>query len=90
MTSLRYGVGMTIQMTIRLADEAADFVDQTVAEGRFSSRAEYLGWLVRRDAMHRRAVADLEKLRAVTADGDPYPELAGLADYAAGVPLDLD
>lgn len=81
---------MTIQMTIRLADEAADFVDQTVAEGRFSSRAQYLGWLVRRDAMHRRATADIQKLRAVTGDGDPYPELAGLAEYAAGLPLDID
>ncbi len=87
---MRYGFGMTIQMTIRLADEAADFVDQTVAEGRFSSRAEYLGWLVRRDAMHRRAVADLEKLRAATGDGDPYPEFAGLAEHAAGLPSDLD
>lgn len=81
---------MTIQMTIRLADEAADFVDRTVAEGRFSSRAAYLGWLVRRDAMHRRAVVDIEKLRAATGDGDPYPELAGLAAFAAGLPLDLD
>ena len=81
---------MTMQMTIRLADEAGEFVDQTVAEGRFSSRAEYLGWLVRKDAMHRRAVADIEKLRAVTGDGDPYPELAGLADYTADLALDLD
>ena len=81
---------MTTQMTIRLADEAADFVDRTVAAGRFSSRADYLGWLVRKDAMHRQAVADIEKLRAVTGDADPYPELAGIADYAGSLSLELD
>lgn len=90
MTSPRYGCGMTTQMTIRLADEAAEFVDRTVAEGRFTSRADYLSWLVRRDAMRRRAIADVEKLRAITGDGDPYPELSGLAEYAADLPLDID
>ncbi len=81
---------MTIQMTVRLADEAAAFVDQTVAEGHFSSRAEYLGWLVRRDAMQRRAATDLAKLAAITGDGDPYPEFADIAASVAADRIDLD
>jgi len=49
--------------------------------------ASYLTLLVQRDAMRRRSLADLQRMKA---DGEPYPELDGLASSAAGTPLDLD
>ena len=78
---------MTTQITVRLADDAVQAVDETVREGLFASRATYLTWLVQRDAMRRRSLADLQRM---AAEGEPYPELHGLATSAAATPLDLD
>ena len=80
---------MTTQLTVRMADDAVAHVDRTVAEGTFTSRAAYLSWLVRKDAMRRRAIEDIAKLQALGGE-DPYPELAGLADWVNEHPLPLD
>ncbi len=44
-------------MTVRLSDEATDFLDARVAVGPFTSRALYLTWLVEREAQRERALA---------------------------------
>jgi Arc/MetJ-type ribon-helix-helix transcriptional regulator len=80
---------MSTQMTVRMADESMEHVDRLVAEGAFASRAQYLNWLVRKDAMLRRSLADLARVVDAAGDGnDPYGELAGVADVAAGVSFD--
>ncbi len=63
-------------MTVRVSDRAADHIDAVVRNGRFESRAQYLTWLVEREARRQRDLADLEKLRAAGALDDPTPELA--------------
>lgn len=74
-----------MQMTVRLTDDAAADVDRLVGEGSFVSRAAYLNWLVQRDSMRRRSLADLDRLRELAGgpDADPYPEFAGLREFAA-------
>ncbi len=81
---------MSTQVTVRLADESVEHVDHLVAMGAFSSRAQYIDQLVRRDAMLRRSLADLARLHEFAGeDGDPYPEFAGL-DAMATMPSDME
>lgn len=54
-------------MTVRMSDEAADHIDAAVQQGRFDSRAQYLTWLVEREARRQRDLNDLERLRAAGA-----------------------
>ncbi len=84
----RYVRGMSHQLTVRLADASVQHVDQLVADGAFPSRAQYLDYLVRRDVMLRRSLADLEKLAEFAEDGEPYPEFVGLGSWASA-PIDL-
>ena len=81
---LRYGSGMTIQMTVRLPDDVASYIDERVSEGAAGSRAEMIARAVR----HER---ELEILAALRDRGETlYPDLAGLVDWAAERPLDLE
>jgi Arc/MetJ-type ribon-helix-helix transcriptional regulator len=81
---LRYGSGMTIQMTVRLPDDVASYIDERVSEGAAGSRAEIIARAVR----HER---ELEILAALRDQGETlYPDLAGLVDWAAERPLDLE
>ena len=79
---------MTHQLTVRLADASVQHVDQLVADGAFPSRAQYLDYLVRRDVMLRRSLADLAKLADFAVGDEPYPEFAGLGPWAS-LPIDL-
>lgn len=67
-------------MTVRIPDDSARQIDKVVSEGLFPSRAAYLDWLVRKEAMRQRALADLVTLREAAGDGDPYPELDWVAE----------
>ena len=79
---------MTVQMTVRLSDESARYIDELVATGRASSRAAALDKVVRRQK--RREAAQRDAL--IYARGGEDPELAGFADAAIGTlrPGDLD
>lgn len=72
---------MSKQIAVRLPDELVEFVDRTVASGDARSRASVVTRALERE--RRRAVAeeDAEILARSGAD----PELAGLAEHAAGV-----
>lgn len=59
---------MSVQMTIRLDDEAATFVDQAVHDGE-GSRASVINSALRREMRRRRAVRDAA-IYAATADPD--------------------
>jgi Arc/MetJ-type ribon-helix-helix transcriptional regulator len=73
---------MSTQVAVRLPDELVDFVDERVRAGEARSRAAVLARALERE--RRRAIAerDAEILARTGAD----PELAGLAEHAAGLP----
>lgn len=61
-------------MNISLPERLAEFVDERVASGRYSTSSDYLGELVRRDQ-------DREHLRSLLLEGAASP-LEGPADEA--------
>lgn len=75
---------MSKQIAVRLADELVDFVDAIVESGTERSRAAVVTRALQRERRRMVAARDAEIL-AVTG---PDPELAGLAEHTAGVPLD--
>lgn len=79
---------MSVQMTVRLSDESATYIDHLVVSGRAASRAAALDKLVRRQ--QRREAAQRDAL--IYARGGEDPELAAFADGAIASlqPGDLD
>ena len=80
-----YHIGMSKQIAVRLPDELVEFVDRAVASGDARSRASVVKRALERE--RRRAVA--EKDAEILARTGSDPELAGLAEHAAGVPSTL-
>ncbi|HWY19070.1 MAG TPA: YlcI/YnfO family protein [Solirubrobacteraceae bacterium] len=77
---------MSKQIAVRLPDELVDFVDELVGSGAGRSRAAVVTVALERE--HRRAVAARDA--EILARTGPDPELAGLAEHAAGLPSALD
>lgn len=77
---------MSKQIAVRLPDELVDFVDEMVGAGVERSRAAVVIRALERERRRAVAARDAE----ILAKNGPDPELAGLADYAAGLPSDLD
>jgi Arc/MetJ-type ribon-helix-helix transcriptional regulator len=78
---------MSRQLTIRIPDELASFVDRDVADGRATSRADAIAKVLAREQRRRAAEHDVELLIAHRAESH---DLDGLAEHAAGTPLDVD
>ena len=80
---------MTVQMTVRIPDELAEFVDSEVANGA-KSRAEVIARALRREVRRRRAEHDA----AIYAAKGEDPELESLIEWstqnAARIWADLD
>jgi Arc/MetJ-type ribon-helix-helix transcriptional regulator len=74
---------MSTQIAVRLPDELVAFVDQQVASGQAASRAQVVSRAVERERRRRAAERDAE----ILARQGQVPDLAGLADFAAGTPL---
>lgn len=81
-----YHLGMSKQIAVRLPDELVDFVDDLVRSGQGKSRAAVVVRALERE--RRRAVAERDAL--ILAEVGDDPELAGLAEYVAGLSLDID
>jgi Arc/MetJ-type ribon-helix-helix transcriptional regulator len=81
MVATRYHLGMSKQIAVRLPDELVEFVDRAVASGDARSRASVVTRALERE--RRRAIA--ERDAEILARSGPDPELAGLAEHAAGV-----
>lgn len=77
---------MSKQIAVRLPDELVDFVDEMVGSGAERSRAAVVIRALERERRRAVAARDAE----ILAKSGPDPELAGLAEYAAGLPSDLD
>mgnify|MGYP001265017405 CR=1 FL=1 len=75
---------MSKQIAVRLPDELVEFVDQVVDRGKARSRAAVVARALERERRRMAALRDAEILAAT----GPDPELAGLAEQAARLPLD--
>lgn len=69
---------------MRLADELVDFIDAVVESGTERSRAAVVTRASERERRRMVAARDAEILAA----SGPDPELAGLAEHAAGLPTE--
>ena len=75
---------MSKQIAVRLSDDLVAFVDEIVGSGREHSRAAVVARALERERRRLTAERDAE----ILASTGPDPELAGLAEYAAGVDVD--
>jgi Arc/MetJ-type ribon-helix-helix transcriptional regulator len=75
---------MTKQIAIRLPDDLVAFVDEIVDSGRERSRAAVVTRALERE--QRRTVAARDA--AILAATGPDPGLDGLAEHAAGLPIE--
>jgi Arc/MetJ-type ribon-helix-helix transcriptional regulator len=75
---------MSKQIAVRLPDELVAFVDEVVESGREPSRAAVVTAALERERRRAIAARDAEILAMTGTD----PDLAGLAEFAAGVGLD--
>jgi Arc/MetJ-type ribon-helix-helix transcriptional regulator len=85
---------MTIQITVRLDDEAVEFVDEQVRQGRARSRAAVVNQALARERRRAIAARDAAILSAeATAPGagghDP-DDLDDLNRHVASLPLGID
>lgn len=70
------------QISVRLPDDVVAQIDAAVAEGRAPSRTAYLlGSLVE---TQRRERAERDAAIIAACNGQPYPDLDGLVEWAAG------
>jgi Arc/MetJ-type ribon-helix-helix transcriptional regulator len=77
---------MSVQITVRIPDDLAAFVDEEVARGLASSRADAVARALRHERRRRTALADVAILQAASGEHD----LDALADHVAARPVALD
>jgi Arc/MetJ-type ribon-helix-helix transcriptional regulator len=75
---------MSKQIAVRLADDLVEFVDEIVDSGQQRSRAGVVTRALERERRRAIAARDAE----ILARTGPDPELAGLAEHFAGLPVD--
>lgn len=79
----RYRCEMSKQIAVRLDDDLVAFVDEIVQSGRERSRAAVVTRVLERERRRVIAARDAE----ILARTGPDPELVGLSDHAAALPL---
>ena len=78
----------TKQITIRVDEDLVDFVDSLVNTGSRTSRADAINHALARERRHQTTLHDVEIIKS--HDGEPYPDLDGLAEWASVQPLNID
>jgi antitoxin MazE3 len=82
---------MSVQMTVRIPDNLAKYVDDHVESGDAASRAEMiaraLDEMMRREERERE-MALVDELNA--RNESLYPDLDGLAEWGARQPMDIE
>jgi Arc/MetJ-type ribon-helix-helix transcriptional regulator len=76
---------MSRQIAVRLPDDLVDFVDEIVGSGSGRSRAAVVTQALERERRRVVAARDAE----ILARSGPDPQLAGLAEHAAGLASEL-
>lgn len=74
---------MSKQIAVRLPEDLVEFVDEVVGSGRGRSRAAVVTRALERERRRMVAARDAE----ILAVAGPDPDLAGLAEHAAGLPV---
>ena len=69
---------MTIQIAVRLPEDAVEFVDSQVSSGAAKSRADFIWHAIRREQRRLAAERDLEILIA-----HPYAEFEAMHEHIA-------
>jgi Arc/MetJ-type ribon-helix-helix transcriptional regulator len=82
---IRYHIGMSKQIAVRLSDELVGFVDELVERGEARSRAVVVTRALEREQRRALAQRDAE----ILARSGPDPDLESLAAYAGNKPLGL-
>lgn len=77
---------MSKQIAVRLPDDLVAFLDRLVRDGQVSSRAAVVSRALERERRRETAARDA----AILAQTDEDPDLDSLAEYVAGVPLNMD
>lgn len=80
-----YGDGMSTQMTVRIPDDLATFVDNQVAAGAVASRAEAIAVALRHEQRRLAAQRDAAIYAAAGSDTD----MNALAAWTAEQPMDV-
>ena len=82
---------MSVQVTVRIPDYLASFIDDRVRSGGAASRADAISQaldeLMRRDARER----EMALVDELNSRGEAlYPDLDGLAEWGADQPMDIE
>jgi Arc/MetJ-type ribon-helix-helix transcriptional regulator len=83
---IRYHLGMTIQIAVRLPDDIVAFVDEQVSSGAATSRAA----VVARALEHERRRAAAERDAAIYQAAARPHDFDELATWTAAQPIDID
>jgi Arc/MetJ-type ribon-helix-helix transcriptional regulator len=81
-----YSTGMSTQMTVRIPDDVAGFVDAQVAAGAAASRAEVIATALRHEQRRLAAQRDAAIYAAAGSDAD----MDALTAWTAAQPMGLD
>jgi Arc/MetJ-type ribon-helix-helix transcriptional regulator len=75
---------MSIQIAVRLPDDVVKFIDELVAHGEATSRAQVVSRALDRERRRRAAERDA----AIYAAEPPDPDMDAFATYVSRTPLD--
>jgi Arc/MetJ-type ribon-helix-helix transcriptional regulator len=81
---------MSVQITIRISEDSANFIDSLVAEGSAKSRAAAVDKMVLRQRRRAQAEQDLLRLIAVPPTAEDHQWLTQASAHADEVWADLD
>jgi Arc/MetJ-type ribon-helix-helix transcriptional regulator len=84
---VRYHIGMSKQIAVRLPEDLVEYVDGQVRSGAVTSRADAVAQALARERRRTRAAQDLAILLAERDVEDP-DRLDDLAEFARTVPID--
>lgn len=84
---MRYHIGMSKQIAVRLPEDLVEYLDGQVRVGAASSRAVAVARALGRERRRTRAAQDLAVLLGERDDEDP-DRLDDLAEFARRLPID--
>ena len=83
---IRYHIGMSKQIAVRLPDDLVDFIDDLIVRGEETSRAAIVARSLKRERRRLGALRDVEILKRSGPDED----MDALVAYLAQRPIGLD
>jgi Arc/MetJ-type ribon-helix-helix transcriptional regulator len=82
---------MSVQMTVRIPDHLARYVDEHVSSGAAASRAEMIARALDELMAREEREREMALVDELNAKGLPlYPDLDGLAEWGASQPMGIE